>query len=174
MNLLKITRTATALLLGVVLTTAAWAQDADKPAPASPALTATGVIKKANITIAYSSPSVKGRTIWGDLVPYGEVWRTGANAATTFETDKTLKIQGNKLPAGKYSLFTIPTEGDWTIIFNKVSDQWGAYKYSADDDVLRVTATPQKSMKMNEKFAIGVFKKGIMISWENLDVPIEF
>src|SRR5688572_20929448 len=81
-------------------------------------------VGEANIIVNYGSPSVKGRTIWGKLVPYDRVWRTGANEATTFTTDKALTVEGKELPAGKYSLFTIPGEKEWTIIFNKNAKQW--------------------------------------------------
>ncbi|MEZ4847469.1 MAG: DUF2911 domain-containing protein [Bacteroidia bacterium] len=96
----------------------------------------------ADITIVYGSPSVKERTIWGELVPYGEVWRTGANEATTFETSAPISIGGQTLAAGKYGFFTVPDENDWTLIFNEVSDQWGAYNYDAGKDVMRVKVVP--------------------------------
>src|SRR6188768_4545868 len=97
--------------------------------PASPQATATGKIGAANVKIVYCQPSARGRKIMGGLVPYGEVWRTGANEATTIEFDKPVKIEGKDLPAGKYALFTIPNEKEWTIIFNKDVKQWGAFNY---------------------------------------------
>src|SRR5687767_4572105 len=116
------------LLFSAFLTVLGQAQNAPANRP-SPAATATGKIGAANVSVNYSSPSVKGRTIWGDLVPYGKVWRAGANEATVFQTDRDITIEGKKLPAGKYSFFTIPTENEWTLIFNKQPEQWGAYKY---------------------------------------------
>src|SRR6476659_2856969 len=93
---------------------------------ASPKLTSKGEIKHgANLTITYGSPSVKGRKIWGGLVPYDKVWRAGANEATQIETDKDLVVEGKKLPAGKYSLYTIPGENEWQIIINSQTGQWG-------------------------------------------------
>jgi hypothetical protein len=107
----------------------------------SPPATANGEIGSAMITVNYSSPLVKGREIFGDLVPYGKIWRAGANEATTFETTEELSINGPPLPAGKYSLFVIPkAEGSWTVIFNTEHSQWGAYKYNQDLDALRTEA----------------------------------
>ncbi|WP_167856456.1 DUF2911 domain-containing protein [Hymenobacter metallicola] len=126
------------------------AAPAAKPAPASPAATATGKAGAATVTIKYSSPSVKGRSVYGGLVPYGKVWRAGANEATTVEFSKDVTVQGQKLPAGTYAFFVIPTEKDWTVIFNKTAKQWGAFKYDEKQDALRVTATPRKAATMTE------------------------
>ncbi|WPO84108.1 DUF2911 domain-containing protein [Chryseobacterium sp. JJR-5R] len=120
----------------------------------------TGKIKDANITIAYSSPSVKGRTIWGGLEAYGKVWRAGANEATTFETDKDLTVQGKKLPAGKYSFFLIPKEsGTWTAIFNKEPKQWGVYKYAPSKDALRVDVKTKALPATQEALVYKINKK---------------
>ncbi len=108
----------------------------------SPKASVTQVIGYTTITIEYSRPSVHGRAIWGNLVPYNTVWRTGANEATTIQFTTDVKLNGNKVPAGRYSLFTIPTEKDWTVILNKVVKQWGAFNYKEDQDLLRVTVTP--------------------------------
>lgn len=140
--------------------------------PASPAATAKGKIGAANVTVNYSSPSVKGRKIYGELVPYGKVWRAGANNATTFETDKAIMVEGKTLPAGKYSFFVIPTESDWTVIFNKTADQWGAFKYDQSQDALRVTAKPKKSATLNERLAYAVNKNGVVLKWENVELPV--
>src|SRR4051812_24926228 len=102
----------------IIVSAAAYAQK-------SPAATATGKIGDATITISYSSPSVNGRKIWGGLVPYNKIWRAGANTATSFETDKAIKVEGKDLPAGKYSIYILPTEKEWTIIFNSQVGQWG-------------------------------------------------
>jgi hypothetical protein len=96
-----------------------------------------------NVIIEYGSPGVKERAIWGKLVPYNEVWRTGANEATTIEFDNDVIVEGNKVPAGKYSLFTIPGKKKWTIIFNKVYEQWGAYKYDISEDLIRFNVIPE-------------------------------
>lgn len=150
-----------------IFTLTACAQD-KKP---SPAATASGKAGNANITINYSAPSVKGRKIWGELVPYGKVWRTGANEATTFEVDANVKVEGQALSKGKYSLFTIPEEnGDWTIIFNKNAKQWGAFSYKQEDDVLRVKVKSSKSSSFNEALALSVSNGKVFIRWENLEV----
>lgn len=118
----------------------AFAQD-DKKKPASPPMEAQAKVGEAMVTINYSSPGVKGRTIYGDLVPYGKIWRAGANNATTFESDKDLKLNGKDLPAGKYALFVIPMKDKaWTVIFNADPNQWGAYNHDASKDVLRIEA----------------------------------
>ena len=139
---------------------------------ASPAAVATGKINGATISINYSSPSVKGRQIWGALVPFNEVWRAGANEATTFETDKDLTIEGSKLPAGKYSFFVIPKEKECIIIFNKEAKQWGAYKYKDKEDQLRVTVKQKNASATNEKLVYTINKDNIVLSWENWNIPI--
>lgn len=139
----------------------------------SPSSKASGKVGDANVTIAYSSPAVKGRTIWGELVPYGKVWRAGANEATTFETDKDVKVEGKTLPAGKYAFFVIPNEKEWTVIFNKTASQWGAYKYDEKQDALRVEVKPKKSKELNERLKYEVEKDGIALLWENVEVPVK-
>ncbi|MEO8583830.1 MAG: DUF2911 domain-containing protein [Flavitalea sp.] len=143
----------------------------------SPKKTATGKINGATVTISYGSPSVKGRKIWGDLVPYDKVWRSGANEATQLETDKALTIHGKKLPAGKYSLYTIPGEKEWQVIINSQTGQWGIEGSGETtrkpaNDVLVATVKPKKSTKMNESLVYEVNKNGVVLKWENLEVPI--
>jgi hypothetical protein len=151
------------------MTTLAMAQGA-KPA-ASPAAKAEGTIGDAKVTINYSQPAVKGRKIWGALVPFGQVWRTGANNATTIEFSKDVKIEGQALKAGKYAIFTIPTEGgDWTFIFNGKADQWGSYNYSDKDDVLRVKVKSGKAAAMTERMTFDIKGNMVNLSWENLSV----
>ena len=171
----------TILLLGTflcsaLLTSTVFAQG-DKASRPSPPATATGKIGKANVTISYSSPSVKGRKIWGDLVPYGKIWRAGANEATIFETDAELTIEGKKLPAGKYSLFAMAGEKEWTFIFNSETGQWGIKRSGEANldrakDVLTVTAKPKKSAAANEKLVYTIDKNGFALKWENLEVPV--
>ena len=139
---------------------------------ASPRDSVSAKIGKATVSINYGSPSVKSRKIWGELVPYGQVWRAGANEATTFTTDRTITIAGKRLPAGKYGFFVIPNENEWVIIFNKVANQWGAYEYKEKEDVLRVKASPKKSEAMQERLVYKMNKNGFSILWENLEVPI--
>jgi hypothetical protein len=141
--------------------------------PASPKAEANGTIGGANIKIVYSAPSARGRKIMGGLVPNGEVWRTGANEATTIEFDKAVKIEGKDLAAGKYELFTIPGEKEWTIIFQKSAKQWGAYSYKEANDVLRVTVKPTKTKDFVEMFNITVGKDAVELKWENTAVAFK-
>ena len=142
---------------------------------ASPAATAKGNINGAEITINYNSPSVKGREIWGKLVPYGKVWRAGADEATTFETSKDITVGGQKLPSGKYSFFVIPEKDKATIIFNTESKQWGAYDYDIKKDKLRINVKPQAQYDSTERLTYAVNKDNMTLSWEkwNLVVPIK-
>ena len=163
-------------LVGVFIASVTLAQ-ADKSKRPSPPGTATGKVKEATITINYSSPSVKGRKIWGDLVPFDKVWRAGANEATIFETDKDIKVEGKTLAAGKYSLYAIPGEKEWTIIFNSATGQWGINRdgSTTEDpakDVLRVMVKPKKSASFNEKLVYNVDDKGFVLLWENVEVPV--
>jgi len=123
------------------------------------------------VTINYGSPSVRGRTIWGDLEPYDEVWRTGANKATTISFSKDVKVQGKDLAAGTYALFTIPREGDWTIIFNSKPDQFGDYNYDEADDTLRVEATPSSSEEAVEQMEFILKGDQIVLRWDKVMVP---
>ena len=124
------------------------------------------------VEMYYSSPSVRGRVIWGELVPYGQIWRTGADEASTFETDKEVMIDGKKLAAGKYSLFTIPGEKEWTFIFNKDWKQWGAFSYDTSKDVLRVSVPAYKSPVFNEKLIIDISDNLLSVRWENVNVNV--
>lgn len=138
----------------------------------SPPDSVSGKIGNANIEIKYSSPSVKGRKIWGGLESYGKVWRAGANEATTFSTDKDIMVEGKKLPAGKYAFFLIPTETDWTAVFNKTAAQWGAFKYDEKQDALRVTVKPRKKDAVQERLNYAINKGGIVLNWEHMEVPV--
>jgi len=163
-------------LLGLFMSSVLWAQG-DKASRPSPPATATGKVNGATITINYSSPAVKGRQIWGSLVPYDKVWRAGANEATIFETDKEIKVEGKSLPAGKYSLYAIPGEKEWAIIFNSQTGQWGIQRSgeTTEDpakDVLRVTVKPEKSAGLTERLSYKVDSKGFALFWENLKVPV--
>ena len=147
----------------------------DKKPPASPPATAKATLNSgATITINYSQPSVKGRTIGKDLEPLpGKVWRTGANQATVFETDKNIMVEGKSLPAGKYGLFTIAGDKEWTIIFNKTWDQWGAFNYDEKKDALRVHVKSQKAPSFTETFTINVNKDGtVSLLWG--DTRVDF
>ena len=163
-------------LVAMLMTSFIYAQD-DKSKRPSPPETATGMVEGATITINYSSPAVKGRKIWGDLVPYDKVWRAGANEATIFETSKDIKIDGKTLPAGKYSLYAIPGEKEWVFIFNSKTGQWGIKEDESTtedpaNDVLRVHAKPMKSREFHERMRFVIDKKGFALEWENLRVPV--
>lgn len=140
---------------------------------ASPAETASGKIDGATITINYGSPSVKGREIWGKLVPFDKVWRAGANDATTFETDKDIIIEGATLPAGKYSFFVIPNEKECTVIFNKLAKQWGAYEYKEKEDQLRIKVSPKAKTEVTEKMLYEVGTDGVTLSWEKWNISFK-
>ena len=146
-------------LLATTLGTTAFCQQDKSKRPSPPdsvtQTTATGL----TISINYSQPSVKGRTIGKDIAPYGKVWRTGANEATTFEINKDATIQGQALPAGKYSIYSIPGEDEWTIIFNKTWQQWGT-NYKDTDDALRVKVKPSKAPAFAEKLTFKVNPSG--------------
>jgi hypothetical protein len=138
----------------------------------SPADSVSGKIGKAIITINYSSPSVKGRKIWDGLVPYNKVWRAGANEATTFTTDQTIHVEGQLLPAGEYGFFLIPGETKWIVIFNRIFDQWGAYDYDKDADILRVEVKPKILSTLNEHLVYKINADGFSMIWENSEVPV--
>ncbi len=149
----------------------------DKSQRPSPPATATGKIGTATVTIQYNSPSVKGRAVWGELVPYGKVWRAGANEATTFETDQAIQVGGKSLPAGKYTLFAIPEEKQWTFIFNSQTGQWGVKRtgeanLDRANDVLTVTAKPKAMASASERLLYEVTPQGFTLKWATLEVPV--
>ena len=141
--------------------------------PLSPEATVTGRIGDANIEIVYCRPSARGRKMLGGNEVYGEVWRTGANAATTFTVDKDVKIESKLLPAGKYELFTIPREKEWTIIFQKYGRQWGAFSYKKENDVLRVNVPSLGTKYFVETFTIAIEKDKVSLKWENTFVAFK-
>jgi hypothetical protein len=140
--------------------------------PSPPAVVKT-TVRGTDVTIDYSKPSLKGRAAFGEkspLAPVGEVWRTGANEATTFTVSKPVKINGQPLAAGTYGLFTIPGATEWTIIFNKTAKQWGAYEYKAADDVLRVKVKPTTLASPVEQFTITADKSGkVSLMWDKTE-----
>ena len=142
-------------------------------AKASPRESVTGKINTATISIDYGSPSVKGREIWGALVPFDKIWRAGANEATTFETDKDLIIEEKKLPAGKYSFFIIPNEKKCIVIFNKKANQWGAYNYDQDLDQVRVEVSSKKQPKSTEKLLFLVKNNIVALFWDNWEIALQ-
>lgn len=126
-----------------------------------------------NIQIEYGQPSVKDREIFGSLVPYDKVWRTGANEATTISFDRSVKINGKPLAAGKYSFFLIPRKQEqWTLIFNNIPEQWGAFKYDESEDALRLNVSPIEN-DMNEKLKYSISEDGwVTMAWDT--TRIEF
>ena len=152
-----------------------------------------------DVTITYSRPGVKGRKIWGDplpgqaageatldnqmarpkdapIVPYGHMWRTGANEATMFVVTDDVLINGQKLPAGSYSLHTIPTKDEWTIVFNQTANQWGSFNYDPAKDTLRVKAKPQTVAENQEWLGftfdpVAEDSAQVNIRWEKISVP---
>lgn len=145
----------------------------DKSKRPSPPAKVTEKIKSgATITIDYSQPAVKGRTIGKDLEPMdGKVWRTGANEATVFQTDKDLTIDGKKLPAGKYALFTIFNGKDVTVIFNKTWNQWGAFDYKEAADELRIKTKMEEQKMSSERMTFKISPEGVVtLLWGNRKV----
>jgi len=161
----------------------------DGPRPSLAATASQTLGTDTDITVAYSRPGVKGRTIWGDLVPYGLApgnsysndnpfpWRAGANENTTFATTGHLIVEGQRLPAGKYSVHMIPTESTWTIIFNHTNDAWGSYTYDEPWDALRVTVTPAAAP--HQEWLLYGFEDlagtsaTVYLHWEELKVPFK-
>lgn len=136
---------------------------AQRPSP--PARVSETTSSGIKITVDYSQPAVKGRTIGKDIAPYGKVWRTGANEATWMEVSKDVKVEGKALKAGKYGVWTIPGEKEWTIIFNSKSNVSGT-AYSEADDVLRVKVKPGKSASFTERLTFSIAKSGLVsLAW---------
>jgi len=152
------------LILGLLIIagSSSFAQEKKK----SPAVTLDSTIDATQIIIKYSSPSMRGRDIYGDLVPFNKLWRAGANEATTVEFSTDVLIEGKKLPAGIYSFFVTPKEsGKWSVVFNSDSKQWGAYKRDAEADKL-VVNVPTKKIDETEKLTYRVDKNHVYLDWE--------
>ena len=159
-----------AICITLFSATAVYAQADKSKRPSPPALVTETTASGVTVSIDYSQPSVKGRTIGKEIATFGEVWRTGANEATVFEINKDATINGQKLAAGKYGLYSIPGEKEWTIIFNKTWKQWGT-NYKEADDALRVKVTPGKSKEFTEKMTFGLNKDGkVTLLWGDTQV----
>ena len=144
---------------------------------ASPAATIKQRVGLTDVEINYSQPGVKGRKIFGGLAPYGEVWRTGANAATRLTFSTPVKLNGTAIPAGSYELFTIPQKDEWTVIIHKPMSQWGAYKYDSKNDVARIMVKPVTLPEVVETLSIlltGLRDDSaiLSISWDHTRVPV--
>ncbi len=133
------------------------------------------VVGLTQVTLTYSRPGVKGRKIWGGLVPYGRVWRTGANEATTIEFSDDVLLEGHRVKAGKYALFTIPDPREWTIILNSEWNQWGVMNRNPEKDVIRFKVQPQKGNHVEwMRFTFEDLTPGsakIVLAWEKLRIP---
>ena len=170
----KLTTLSLCLLFTAAVATAEEAKAKKKPL--SPPATTEAKIGGKNITVNYNAPSKRERVIMGELVPYGQIWRTGANAATTLTTDGDLMIGNVHVPAGSYSLYTIPNEKDWTLIINKQTGQWGT-EHDAAQDLGRVKMTVKPVKDTVETFKIGLepsgAKSGVLsLTWENTTATV--
>jgi Protein of unknown function (DUF2911) len=157
-----------------LITICAFGQSDKSKRPSPPAIVTETISSGAIVTIDYSQPSLKGRKIGTELAPYGQVWRTGANEATVFEVSKDVKVEGQSLAAGKYGLYSIPGETEWTIIFNKTWKQWGT-QYKEADDALRVKVKAKVAISdvLFEKMTFSIDKSGkVSLSWG--DIVVDF
>lgn len=166
---------AAALLL---LPLALFAQSAIRVPDASPAASVGQTIGITDVNVTYHRPAVNKRKIWGGLVPYGAMWRTGANENTTISFSTPVKVEGQPLPAGTYALYAIPGPTQWTMVFSKFTGDWGAYNYDPSEDALRVTVTPQTMAESQERLSYtfdDVTNNAATASlrWEKLRVPMK-
>jgi hypothetical protein len=177
---LKMQRKYLAVGVSLVLIAATMAmaqqQPQDKSKRPSPPGTAEVTLKGKKITIDYSRPYLKGRKVGQELAPYGKVWRTGANEATAFTTETDLTIGGVKVPAGKYTLYTLPSEGTWKLIINKETGQWGT-KYDESQDLARIDMKKSPLQQPVEQFTISFNKTSdtaadLNLDWENTRVSV--
>jgi len=141
--------------------------------PISPRKVMTGTIDSTDITVDYGSPSVRNRVIWGGLVPFSQVWRAGANEATSVLFSTDVLIEGNPLPRGRFGFFTIPGKDKWTVIINSIADQWGAFDYDETKDLLRVEVTPQQKSENAEQLDYHIEGGNLVLRWEKLAVPVK-
>ena len=164
---------------GLIMTTSVNAQTPKLEFPAaSPTATLKQRVGLTDVEIVYSRPSVKKREIFGAMVPYGKVWRTGANGATKLVFSTPVKLNGHEVPAGTYALMTVPGKDEWTIIVNKGAEQWGAYKYDEKQDVVRFAAKPVSLDKPLETFTIEFNdlrdeSADLNLAWDRTLVPIK-
>ena len=165
------------LILTIFLTSQTFAQDYLKKLRISPKAEVMQVIGLTQVDISYSRPGVKGRKIWGGLVPYDKVWRAGADEATkiTFSTD--VKIENKKLSVGSYSFFVIPSKKEWTIIFNKVANQWGAFEYNEAEDAIRLKVKPKtaefEEWLKYEFVRTGDYSANLILHWEKQKIILK-
>ncbi len=170
---------ASILVFALLLPSLAWAQARLHTPDASPKATVSQTVGLTEMTIVYHRPAVSGRTIWGDLVPYGQVWRAGANENTTIQFSSAVTVGGKKLAAGTYGIHTIPGEKSWTVILSTMSSAWGSYTYDQKEDAVRLTAAPEAA-PMVERLSWSFDDPGdgkvlVALRWEKLRVafPVE-
>lgn len=167
------------ILLIILLPGWLLAQEATLPRP-SPVAIAGIKYKDTYVKITYCQPRKRSRVIFGGLVPYGQVWRTGANEATEITLTKDLFVNGTLLTAGTYSIFTIPEKDSWTIIFNKELGLWGSYNYNDKLDVLRIRVPAQSTNSITESFTIQFEQRNnmadLLLIWDKtkVSVPLQF
>lgn len=168
-----LTTVALAAALVIALTAPATAQErGDDSGRASKNGLTEGKIGGADVKITYGRPKVKGREVWGSLVPTGKVWRAGADEATTVTFSKDVKVEGQNVPAGTYSLFFIPDQNEWTVILNKVPKQWGAFRYAEGEDLMRAKVKPTANTAPVEELTYEIAGDQIVLEWENVAVPV--
>lgn len=166
----------TALAAGLLIAVGAGIANAQvnlpRPSPKASVMQTVGVTE---VSIHYSRPGVKDRKIWGELVPYDQVWRTGANENTTITFSTPVKVEGKELPAGTYGVQTIPTENEWTLILSKDAELWGAFNYKPENDALRATLKPEPA-EFRERMGFDFEdvtdnSAKVVLHWEKLRVP---
>lgn len=160
------------VLVTVMMTLPALAQRGDDADRLSKNGKVEGVVDGVEIVLEYGRPNVKDRVIWGDLVPYDKVWRTGSDEATTISFSADVKIEGKVLSKGKYALFTIPSAEKWIIIFNKVAEQGGSFGYDESEDALRVEVVPTSGAHV-EEMTFAIEGSSIVLTWEKLSVSFD-
>lgn len=165
------------LSLAALLLTATTASAQLGMPPDSPPAKLVQVIGLSEVTVEYCRPGVKGREVFGAMLPYGDVWRTGANASTKVTFDRDVDFGGEPVPAGTYALYTIPEAKSWTVILSRKTDLWGAGGYTQDDDLLRVTADVRKLKQSVESFTIdfqGFHINGadLRMAWDDVEVSV--
>src|SRR5437667_8806938 len=170
-------KTASTVLFILAVCTSLSAQQDKSKRPSPPAQAQCKFSDGKTITVDYSSPRVKGRKIFGELVPYGEVWRTGANEATAFVSTATLSVEGKDVPAGGYTIFTVPAQDKWTLIISKHTGEWGIpYKYESEE-LARVPRSVAKTAGPVENFTIASDQGGgsctMKISWESTEASVK-
>ena len=168
-------RIALTTLFTILFTGASFAQGGNRPSPAASATCDLGGGK--TVKTNYSSPRMKGRKIYGELVPFGEVWRTGANEATTFVASADVVAGGTSVPAGSYTIFTVPKADAWSLVISKKTGEWGTDYPGEKEDLVRVPMTISKTSAPIENFTIALDQAGskctLRIEWENTRASVE-